>query len=597
MSGRYAKVEAGFHACRVYMELGADHAAVRVRAHLTYGQSATPTGLQLLQPYADIGFLFMPMSEYERCIARLVDVGFMIRDGQWIWVLDKVKYNYASERRDNSKPDGMVTSMWKLVCECKSPALVRRFIECYGHEYDLAEVLKGSGKLGPSLDRACGGAMPVPWGTGEPSTPLQPPSNPPPTVVQPTYDGGLPPAKMMQPGARLNHRTLTMQSPSAPARGSNPPSTSLQRGSNPPSTGVSCAHGIAQAGAGVSGRGTPHLITPHDITEGPAHEPAPARESIEGSLSISRSQLEAEIAESGAERGSEPDPKPLVAAGPLHPRTPAKTVDELLEGIEFPGDFENAGEPMPELPFMKSVDKRPLAERLPEMFGGLKLDVPPERLAEAEAYDASRKADAEAKAATMDPEDAAFEEALATFMEMYKLDERVKKVMGRSISEIPQGLEAHHDACRKAAKTIANRYSKAVGAPVVGQASAAIMRAVLMLVEDGRISVPGAVDRLMTMLDWWQAPDGNPKRRSEDGKDWFADATAVFGGKETLQSSTGSPRDAGVIIMAGLNASAAWKHARDRKLDVSKDPFAATGTETYYGIGEALKRGDWGVKQ
>lgn len=328
-------------------------------------------------------------------------------------------------------------------------------------------------------------------------------------------------------------------------------------------------------------------------------QPGPARE--DSTLTMPRSQLEAEIAESqakaGAVREPEPEPKPLVAARPLHPRIPTKTADELLAGVEFPGAFDNAGDPMPELPSMKGRSRQSYVEKARELYGHQSPEIQAKRIAEVEVYQAKVDAKEAEAAAARDPEDAAFEEALATWVDLYKLDERVKKVMARSISEIPQGLEAHHDACRKAVIAIADRYSKAVGSPVVGQARAAIMRAVLMLVEDGRISVPGAVDRLMNMLDWWQAPDGNPKRRSDDGKDWFADATAVFGGKETLKSAAGGPRDAGIIIMAGLNAAAAWKHARDRKLDVSKDPFAATGAETYYGIGEALKRGDWGVKQ
>lgn len=387
---------------------------------------------------------------------------------------------------------------------------------------------------------------------------------------------------------------------SMPQEPRHPTSRSLKAASSATSNGPSNAASDDDATLhrmGASNAPPGYRIQDAGRSEGPAREPAPTRESTEGTMTISRSQLEAEIAESQAVRDPEPERTPLVAAGPLHPRTSAKTVDELLEGIEFPGAFDNVGDPMPELPSMKSVDRRPLAERLPEMFGGLKLDVPPARLAEAEAYDASRKASAEAKAAVMDPEDAAFEEALATWVDLYSLDERAHKLIKRSVSEIPQGLEAHHEACRQACATLGSKYAKAVSVPLGMPAKVAIMRAVLLLVEDGRVSVPGAVERLNTMLDWWTATDGNPKRRGDDGKDWFADAIAVFGGKETLQAASGNPRDAGSVLMGHLNASAAWKHARERKLDASKDPFAATGTETYYGIGEALKRGDWGVKQ
>jgi hypothetical protein len=63
----------------------------------------------------------------------------------------------------------------------------------------------------------------------------------------------------------------------------------------------------------------------------------------------------------------------------------------------------------------------------------------------------------------------------------------------------------------------------------------------------------------------------------------------VFGGKETVQAASGVPRDAGSVLMVNLNAAAAWKTARERKLDVTKDPFAATGGETYRGILHAIK--------
>lgn len=328
-------------------------------------------------------------------------------------------------------------------------------------------------------------------------------------------------------------------------------------------------------------------------------QPGPARE--DSNLTMPRSQLEAEIAESqakaGAVRDPEPDRTPLVAARPLHPRIPTKTADELLDGVEFPGAFDNAGDPMPELPSMKGRSRQSYVEKAKELYGHQSPEVQAKRIAEVEVYQAKVDAKEAEAAAARDPEDAAFEEALATWVDLYSLDERAHKLIKRSVSEIPQGLEAHHEACRQACATLGSKYSKAVSVPLGMPAKVAIMRAVLLLAEDGRVSVPGAVERLNTMLDWWTATDGNPKRRGDDGKDWFADAIAVFGGKETLQAASGNPRDAGSVLMVNMNAAAAWKHARDRKLDVSKDPFAATGAETYYGIGEALKRGDWGVKQ
>ena len=329
-------------------------------------------------------------------------------------------------------------------------------------------------------------------------------------------------------------------------------------------------------------------------------QPGHARE--DSNLTMPRSLLEAEIAESQAKVGTvrepEPEQTPMVAAWPLHPRKPKMTADEMEAALAEIGDipaFDNAGDPMPELPSMKGRSRQSYVEKARELYGHQPPEVQAKRIAEVEVYQAKVDAKEAEAAAARSPEDAAFEEALATWVDLYSLDERAHKLIKRSVSEIPQGLAAHHEACRQGAATIQSKYARAVGSPLGMPGKVAIMRAVLLLAEDGRVSVPMAADRLNTMLDWWTATDGNPKRRGDDGKDWFADAIAVFGGKETLQAASGNPRDAGSVLMVNMNAAAAWKHARERKIDASKDPFGG-GKETYYGIMDAMKDGTWGAQ-
>jgi hypothetical protein len=326
-------------------------------------------------------------------------------------------------------------------------------------------------------------------------------------------------------------------------------------------------------------------------------QPGHARE--DSNLTMPRSLLEAEIAESQAKAGAvrewEPERIPLVARSVLRPR---ELTPEEIAILETPIGGDEAFDltaPMPELPSMKGRSRQSYVEKARELYGHQPPEVQAKRIAEVEVYQAKVDAKEAEAAAARSPEDAAFEEALATWVDLYSLDERAHKLIKRSVSEIPQGLAAHHEACRQGAATIQSKYARAVGSPLGMPGKVAIMRAVLLLAEDGRVSVPGAVDRLNTMLDWWTATDGNPKRRGDDGKDWFADAIAVFGGKETLQAASGNPRDAGSVLMVNMNAAAAWKHARERKIDASKDPFGG-GKETYYGIMDAMKDGTWGAQ-
>jgi hypothetical protein len=312
--------------------------------------------------------------------------------------------------------------------------------------------------------------------------------------------------------------------------------------------------------------------------QGPAHDHTPTRESIEGTA-----------VEIGGATDSEHERTPLVARSVLHPR---ELTPEEIAILETPIGGDEAFDltaPMPELPSMKGRSRKSVVEQARELYAHQEPEVQAKRIAEVEAYQAKVDARQAEAAAVRDPEDAAFEAALADWVDLYSLDERAHKLIKRSVSEIPQGLEAHHDACRQAAATIGSKYAKAVGSPLGMPGKVAVMRAVLLLTEDGRVSVPGAVERLNAMLDWWTATDGNPKRRGADGKDWFADVMAVFGGKETVQAASGVPRDAGSVLMVNLNAAAAWKASRERKLDVAKDPFAATGGETYRGILHAIK--------
>ena len=389
-----------------------------------------------------------------------------------------------------------------------------------------------------------------------------------------------------------------------------PLSATTEWSHSPLSAATECGYAVEPLSGAKHPNGVRHAVEPlsgfprrqetGDIkTEGPAHEPAPPRECIERTLTIPRSQLEEEIAESqskaGAVREWGPERTPLVARSVLRPR---ELTPEEIAILETPIGGDEAFDltaPMPELPSMKGRSRQSYVEKARELYGHQPPEVQAKRIAEVEVYQAKVDAKEAEAAAARSPEDAAFEEALATWVDLYSLDERAHKLIKRSVSEIPHGLEAHHEACRQGAATIQSKYARAVGSPLGMPGKVAIMRAVLLLVEDGRVSVPGAVDRLNTMLDWWTATDGNPKRRGDDGKDWFADAIAVFGGKETLQAASGNPRDAGSVLMVNMNAAAAWKHARERKIDASKDPFGG-GKETYYGIMDAIKDGTWGAQ-
>ena len=130
----HTKVEAGFFDCRVFRDIGNDWQTQTVRAVLTAGPGSRMSGVQRIQESSlRIALANISDVELRRSLDRLEDVGFFMRDGDWIWIRDKADINlqFAASSRPGELIGGMPRA-WSEVADCGSRTIIEAFIGRYG---------------------------------------------------------------------------------------------------------------------------------------------------------------------------------------------------------------------------------------------------------------------------------------------------------------------------------------------------------------------------------------------------------------------------------------------------------------------------------
>lgn len=136
MRPEYTRIESGFMDCRVWRDLGDDWQAHCVRMWLTCGPGTSMSGVQRMgESTMRIALAEMPASDLRRCLARLEEVGFIVRDGDWMWVVDKAQVNVIPAT--DGQPRAELKRMWAEIALCSSGRIVRAVVERYGQTHRM----------------------------------------------------------------------------------------------------------------------------------------------------------------------------------------------------------------------------------------------------------------------------------------------------------------------------------------------------------------------------------------------------------------------------------------------------------------------------
>lgn len=152
MRPEYSRLEPGFFDCRVFESLGDDYAAQLVRVFVTAGHGAMMSGVQRTSAKSISAGLGMGVTEAERCLERLAEVGFCLRDGAWIFVTDKAAVNVVPSS-DGSERTAL-RRMWAEVALCPSPLIVSEAVRRYGVTHRLAQHSSHGSVLG-AIEAVC----------------------------------------------------------------------------------------------------------------------------------------------------------------------------------------------------------------------------------------------------------------------------------------------------------------------------------------------------------------------------------------------------------------------------------------------------------